>query len=188
MDFEIRCECGTDVVVSEGAAGARIQCACGRTVTVPSLDELRQNAGLPPTKPSPELAIEHLLATGMLPGTNRCAFCGAATEHRIVVVTECERAWTPRSRSSALGSVLGLIVFGWVFLVASLLYREGRNQEEYGRDKVYRLPLPVCTGCQPAVRGKATLQQCLRQIPEYRRLLEKFPDARVAVLDEAKTR
>jgi Domain of unknown function (DUF1922) len=40
MDFRLPCECGRHLSVTEGAAGATLQCVCGRTVKVPSLGEL----------------------------------------------------------------------------------------------------------------------------------------------------
>jgi hypothetical protein len=53
MDFNVRCECGIPLLISEGAAGARVPCDCGRTVIIPSLDELRKQAGVRPPDPNP---------------------------------------------------------------------------------------------------------------------------------------
>jgi hypothetical protein len=44
--LSLPCECGRQVALTEGAAGARVQCACGRTLRVPSLSELRRQARL----------------------------------------------------------------------------------------------------------------------------------------------
>lgn len=41
MRFRLPCECGQQLPVTEGGAGGILQCACGRTVKVPSLGELR---------------------------------------------------------------------------------------------------------------------------------------------------
>jgi hypothetical protein len=180
MDFEVCCECGEFVVVSEGAAGASLKCACGRRLVVPSLDELRAQAGLPPTLPSPELAIEYLLAAGLLAGAKSCVCCRADTREMIVVSAECERALTNHSGGRVWASFFGFWLTAILFPIAVWL-REQRSEEVHGRDKFYRLPLPVCASCKPNVRGTTALKQYLRQIPEYRRLLDKFPDARVAV-------
>jgi hypothetical protein len=72
MRFRVYCECGGHIVVSEAAAGAKLPCACGRTVSVPSLHELRVEAGLPPYNVSPELVIEAMLLSGEMPFDNRC--------------------------------------------------------------------------------------------------------------------
>ena len=44
MYFRLKCACGQDVTVPEGAAGVSVACACGRPVVVPELTELRQRA------------------------------------------------------------------------------------------------------------------------------------------------
>src|SRR5205823_3013506 len=52
---------GNSITISEGAAGARIPCGCGRTVVIPPLNELRQKTGLPEPRVFPEKAVEILL-------------------------------------------------------------------------------------------------------------------------------
>jgi hypothetical protein len=42
MKVRLACECGQEVVVTEGSAGASLPCECGRSIKVPSLGELRQ--------------------------------------------------------------------------------------------------------------------------------------------------
>jgi hypothetical protein len=44
MYFHLKCECGHEVSVPEGAAGVSLACPCGRRVVVPELTELRQRA------------------------------------------------------------------------------------------------------------------------------------------------
>jgi hypothetical protein len=178
MDFDIRCECGQYIVVSEGAAGARLKCACGRTVDIPALDKLRTEAGLPPS--TTEARIAYLLSAGHLPGTKSCACCRADADRTIEIVTECERAWIHQSGGRTWVSLLGFILTALISPIAVWL-REERSQQIYGQDKIYHLPLPVCTKCTPKVRGTKAIKQYLRQIPEYRWLLDKFPDARVVV-------
>jgi hypothetical protein len=41
--------------------------------------------------------------------------------------------------------------------------------------------MTVCKPCQPAMRGRKAIKRGLDTIPDYARLLEKFPDATVAV-------
>jgi hypothetical protein len=52
MHFRLPCECGRQLSVTEGAAGATFQCACGRTVKVPSLEELRRQFAVEAEAPS----------------------------------------------------------------------------------------------------------------------------------------
>lgn len=56
MNLQLPCECGQHVVISEGMAGTSVRCACGRSVLVPSLGELRRLAGR-------DLDIAHTAAT-----------------------------------------------------------------------------------------------------------------------------
>src|SRR5262249_53085299 len=44
MYYRLKCECGKEVTVFEGAAGLSLPCACGRKVLVPDLAELRRRA------------------------------------------------------------------------------------------------------------------------------------------------
>jgi rhomboid protease GluP len=41
MEYQLPCECGRIITVSEGSAEASVPCTCGRQVPVPSLSELR---------------------------------------------------------------------------------------------------------------------------------------------------
>ena len=54
MNFEIACECGKSLVVTEGMAGTSTTCSCGRVVPVPSFGDLRKQALLvEPVEPGP---------------------------------------------------------------------------------------------------------------------------------------
>jgi hypothetical protein len=63
----------------------------------------------------------------------------------------------------------------WGILLGVAL--QGRGRREYGKDKIYTLPLAVCQECQSDLRGERKLKEALRHVPEYNRLLNKFPDA-----------
>jgi hypothetical protein len=222
MNFDVRCECGGCVRVSEGAAGARIQCDCGRTVVVPSLDELRKLAGLPPPEPNPVLVIEDMLARGELPTVPTCAHCGGATSDTVIVTAECEKV-------ASCGPNLIMWLFAWWVLgVFALLLRE-THVAEYGRNLYLHLPVRLCRPCQRRLtsrrlavglgliavaaglmgvaavaagvvwglammvgsivplwlaitamnRRRAALRNVLARERIYRRLLRKYPDARL---------
>jgi hypothetical protein len=46
MEYTLQCPCGAQEVVGEGSAGARLSCACGRVLIVPTLHELRRSEGV----------------------------------------------------------------------------------------------------------------------------------------------
>jgi hypothetical protein len=48
MQVRLRCECGREILVTTGDAGASLACACGRTVEVPSLEEFRKLPAVAP--------------------------------------------------------------------------------------------------------------------------------------------
>jgi hypothetical protein len=41
MEYSLKCECGNQIAVSETSAGTKVDCTCGRTLSVPSLRRLR---------------------------------------------------------------------------------------------------------------------------------------------------
>jgi hypothetical protein len=191
MDYQIACACGRNVDITEGAAGANLPCLCGRTITVPTLEELRIAAGQPPHQPSPELVIEHLLAEGRLPGSQVCTACDANTDETVLVMVECERSWTSHAselnwRTLILWLFLPMLLIlpVWIFhhaLQGQREHLETGEETEHGTNKFYRLPLPLCYHCKHGLRGRRGLKKCLRRIPDYDRLLEKFPDAAVTL-------
>jgi hypothetical protein len=174
MEFRIDCPCGMPLEVTEASAGGTVGCVCGRTVPVPPLTELRVRAGLPPYQVSPEVLIEHLLGSGELPPDNDCLECGRPTDGLAFVRVECERLWVKTGPG-----VFWYILLGWFNILAAIfLWWSRKEGAEFGRDKVYRLPLPVCEECRPKLRpGLARDWTC--RVGVYEQLLDKFPDAAV---------
>jgi hypothetical protein len=171
-EFRIDCSCGQRVTVTEGDAGGTLPCPCGRTVRVPSLHELRTQAGLTPYDLSPELVIENLLAAGKLPPTKTCVCCSKETDEILRVVTECERSWVRWTGGVTWAHLLAMILLPiWLW--------ERTERHEFGKDKIYSLPIPICLGCRPILRDTRSIKQALRKIPDYARLLDKFPKAKV---------
>jgi hypothetical protein len=134
--------------------------------------ELRVRAGLPPFQLPPEVVIEGFLHTGEFPIGKLCGRCGVSTDEVVVVVTECERASVHGSGGFTWGHLL-------VSLFAGIFVREQGVVAEYGRDKIYPLPLPLCQPCRKKLWTQKQIRRCLAAVPEYRLLLEKFPTAKV---------
>lgn len=178
MQYELPCECGATVLVTEGSAGSRVACRCGRAVQVPSLKRLREMAGVPTH--SPEFVIERLLLANELPQETACALCGAETTGASYCMADCAvRAMVERPRRwYELGNL------AW-FLVGAAPY-DVRTEaaREHGRDLIFRLPLRVCGACMPRLSEKDTLLRAVRRTELYRQLLERFPEARVSLAAE----
>jgi hypothetical protein len=165
-------------MVREGLAGTRRQCSCGRVIVVPPLHELRRQIGLPPYEVSPELVIEHLLTTGDLLEDHGCVCCGAPADELLFIETECERRQVRESGGLSWPVLLvtGLMFGFWIWLF------QRRETREYGKDKIYTLPLAVCPACRPTLGSAKEIKDAMRRVPEYGRLLDKFPDAAVRLL------
>jgi hypothetical protein len=180
MEFRVDCTCGAHFMVREGLAGTRRTCSCGRLITVPPLHELRRQVGLMPYEISPELVIEHMLAANELPADHACVRCRLETDQVLHVEVECERRQIRDSGDHSWGLVLASLVFRPLLLL--LLSRQRGEQKEYGKDKIYTLPLVVCPGCRRTLQHQGAIKEALGQVPEYRRLLNKFLDAKVRLV------
>ena len=184
MQYELDCECGNKILVRETAAGAKELCVCGRKLVVPSLHELRQRAGLPLPGLSPEKVVETLLLAGKLPQEDFCVLCGTATEGVICCTTECERAYVQSSEPPWWwvfpDILLSVLPFGWI---GQAIVSPGFEEEEreWGTDRVFPLPLRVCASCQHNLTDPSRMKAALNRVPLYRRLLEKYPDARITL-------
>jgi len=139
-------------------------------------------AGRPAYEPVPELVIETMLAQGQLPPERRCVECGKDTAEVVYVTTVCEREWSEADNAnSGFNFLLTWLFLGliWAYLIRA--FQRNKASRTFGRDKVYPLPLPICEHCRPVLRGPERIKERLRRIPEYDRLLDKFPQAGVAV-------
>jgi hypothetical protein len=179
MRYRVACECGDVVRVAEEAAGTVVSCYCGRAVQVPSLRELRRQAGVHEPPPSPEMAVEALLLAGELPEERHCVFCGTPTNGVALCHTECELARVEKSGPPLWTVIAGYLTFG--FLGAAVAAASSGPEVEWGKDRVFDLPLRVCDGCRVRLADSQALKDALRQVPLYRRLLAKYPRAKVSV-------
>lgn len=178
MEFRVDCSCGNYVLVSEGAAGSTRDCSCGRIVPIPSLKELRLQAGLPPYELSPGMVIEYLLAQRTLPPNKECVQCRIETNEIVQVEIECEKTW-----------VHGRGILFWIALVLLAPFNafgvwvlERGNEEVYGENKRYTVPIAICAKCRKSLCNRTRVNQALQSIPEYGRLLDKYPDATVTLV------
>jgi len=83
-------------------------------VVVPSLRELRRQAGVRQPAVSPEFIVESLLLAGKLPEENHCVLCGVATDASICCRTECERARVDSGQPPWWVYLVAFLTFGWL--------------------------------------------------------------------------
>jgi hypothetical protein len=169
MNYEVRCECGKAHAVTGADAGASLACACGRTVEVPPLHQLRAAAGQ--LAAAPEMLLTSLLVNRELPDGADCTECGRPTDGVVWADVACERAEVLPGRSVPVGCLpigFGILVF----------YRRTRAPEVRGRNVGFRVPVRCCHGCAPALTG-AALVAALRRHPACAGVLDKYPHARI---------
>jgi hypothetical protein len=135
---------------------------------------------VPESSPSPELEVEALLLARKLPEEDHCVLCGAATEASVCCRTECERAHVGSGRPSWGVYLLAFLTFGWLGVAVTSSTAGGDT--EWGKDRIFPLPLRVCDSCRQGLSNPAELKAALCRVPLYRRLLEKYPGARVSLL------
>ena len=176
MEYLVDCECGDYVSVEETAAGTTELCRCGRTVVIPSLRELRRSAGQ--AEPiSPELAVESLLLAGELPEERHCVLCGEATDSSVTCKIQCERALVQSGRPPFWAYLLAMLTLGWIWL-AVVKSTQGEDKE-WGKDRIFPLPLRVCLSCRQRLKTPAEVKAALCRVQLYERLLMKYPNAKV---------
>lgn len=175
MDFQIRCDCGNVVTCNEGMAGGQVPCSCGTMIPVPSYRELRSRTG--DTELAPEFVVQRLLEAGRLPEGKACACCKHEQGEIRYFWVECARAVVRTNSSqpwiSLLLSLLCMPIAGFDYLVLR------PATEEYGNDVVFRLPLRVCDSCRPTLKDEDSIRVALMTEPDYKKLFEKFRQARV---------
>jgi hypothetical protein len=179
MKYRVNCSCGDSVSVSETEAGSQVKWWCGRVVEVPSLRELRRQAGEPGPTVSPEMAIEALLLSGSLPEEEQCILCGVPTDGCVYCRTECERAYVRRSGSPTWARALAFLTFGLLGYV--VVSATPRLEQEWGKDRIFSLPLRVCKGCRGRLTSTKAVKDAMCRVPLYRQLLKKFPGTKVSL-------
>ena len=165
MDYSIRCECGHETVVSEGAAGARVHCNCGLIVEVPSLGALRTSMGLPAVDIPLEIDVWSKLESGELPPPG-CIGCGVVAK-QISYVAECEQIYEQTSHDK--WPLLQGIVFAMGLLANSLVFAYRINGQDetvttiHGREVNIPVPVHCCESCRDTIVRKPS-NDVLKQV------------------------
>ncbi len=139
MDFTVLCECGAVITVPMTSAGTQLQCSCGSTVEVPSLAQLRSNAGLAAVDVPLDYEVSRLLETGELP-TDTCVECGSAVAEVVKFVAVCEQFHV--KKSGGLAWAIMLISLGRFFIW------QDEVVELHGRTTIIPVPASLCDHCR----------------------------------------
>jgi hypothetical protein len=129
------------------------------------------------------MEIESLLLAGRLPEEDDCVLCGATTEKKVCCRTECERALVKYERPWWWWLIV-LVMWVPIALLSpiTVFFLPKRQRPiEHGKDRIYDLPLRICPQCRLDLTDEDEIKDAMWEVPVYRRLLEKYPDAKVSL-------
>ena len=186
MSYSVRCQCNELHTVAASQAGAQLCCGCGRTLSVPPLSELRQQAREIAYAAATCDSIRFQSDSGELPPVGRCAACGLATQETFDFYVECERTKVKDLVPNHwYGIQLLLVLFHPIFFVTRMFHHASLDKPliETGRDTVVRTPLCMDATCSATLRraGQTRLQELLGSVPIYQQLLDEYPGAKIIV-------
>jgi hypothetical protein len=72
---------------------------------------------------------------------------------------------------------LAFLTLGWLGVVVAKS-TQGEDKE-WGKDRIFPLPLRVCLSCQQRLKSPAEVKAALCRVPLYERLLMKYPNSKV---------
>jgi len=143
MAFDVYCECGQPLAVSESDAGSSLACPCGRPVVVPLIVELRARRVMT-SAATIGRRIRRMIANNELPYAEECARCGDRMAARVVKTTvECERY---RTRTT------GGLRYIWIPFLFHMWWTEEERTELLGRDTDMPAPISLCLDCEKHLR------------------------------------
>jgi hypothetical protein len=183
MAYHVRCSCGREIAVASSAAGGDVTCTCGRNVPVPSLSELRQQAGESAFESGIADRIHRLIATSELPPRSCCVDCGRPSTDVAELYVQIERLWMRgpgRTRYLALLLAMLISPFWWL---RALFFESLRDEtrQELGRDRFVDTPLCICDEDRPKLKHvhQRKLKRLLQTVPIYAELLREYPGSRI---------
>ncbi|MGL4554835.1 MAG: hypothetical protein ACRC33_27020 [Gemmataceae bacterium] len=74
---------------------------------------------------------------------------------------------------------LAVLTCSWPFLILTAVRDSQATTSEFGKDRVYDLPLRLCPGCRTHVTSPAEATAALRRVALYSDLLDLYPRAAV---------
>jgi hypothetical protein len=178
MEFKLDCPCGAKIRVTTADAGGMKRCRCGHDHVVPSLSELRRQAGHERYEVKIVDKVRRMVSDGTLPGSSNCAKCGANTSVILDLSIECERPYT---KGRGFWSTVFLGMFAPVWVLVALL-RDYNNPEVHGCDLVVDTPIPLWPYCASSTHKQTKLlRELIRTVPLYEQLLQEYPNAAIIV-------
>ena len=183
--FAVPCRCGKNVVAKATDAGAKLPCACGLLVEIPSLSKMRSALGS--AGATPEFTLTTLLARKLLPQEHDCAICECETSDCFWVQVRCE-APTAKPRMSLVEVIL--LVLLWPLFIGKIFifFSSQGAGEAQGRDVSFTLPIRLCSECTSELESWDVVKEAMCRTPVYADLLEKHPGSQMAKVNSTELR
>ena len=166
MAYHVICACGNQIIVELSEAGTSKNCQCGATANVPSLSALKNQAG--EEQLGPEMMIRYLYGEEPV-GGRVCARCNGTPIDRVWCLVECEASSTKKD------SLLYWLFVGWGSAVIESYLKPSKVHDA----KVVEFYVSLCAACQETSAAANSLWGSLKTRPEFARLLEKYPNAKI---------
>lgn len=184
--YAVDCACGKTITVPSAAAGTQVACDCGAEVGVPGLSKLRRAAGQDAyiTNAAEKIAAEH--AAGREPAGTDCLQCGGASAQTIELEIVCETVSVKKDRWGFTRWVF-FLAGGWLVIILHDIAKDRGNKshELRGRHRTVETHIRLCKQCHPnpeTAPSAGTIQRPLKEIPLFEQLFQQFPAARLKFL------
>jgi hypothetical protein len=184
LQVTLPCTCGRSPVARAKDAGGSINCACGNSVAVPKLSELRLLAGADAFITNPAEAIRKAQLAGTEPAGDRCLVCGSADTMFFQCHAVCEQ-----SHAKKTSSYKSFEIFRWLILplIANIILafkKEDETIDRQGHDIDVAFRLPVCRLCASTIGNPARTsiaKELIQRVPLLKQLLDYYPALSLSV-------
>lgn len=181
----VDCCCTKRLSVKPSHCGESIECACGRSVAVPKLSELRRLCGVGELNLSAIERLRSMDRQGLILTDATCSGCRMRRGQLLDCLIQCESRVTEEpSRLALFDCILGIVgalPFFSLFTIARSFNSQYSNNDDlkvHGRDTSIIVSVPVCTECESGFcKSNQKRITALRTIRAYDELLKAYPDA-----------
>ncbi|PHS03240.1 MAG: hypothetical protein COA78_18705 [Blastopirellula sp.] len=183
MPYSLACECGNQIEVSAAQAGSEVTCTCGQVVNVPMLSALRKTAGKAAYESNTMDTINRMVQEGELPWGDTCAVSGYPTTDSCQLFVLCESKWLKGSSMGDWFILFFQLLILPVVICLDLFVDSDKASQSHGHDRGVYVPIIARTEHHAELkkmRNQAKLQEILRTVPIYAKLLDEFPNARIS--------
>jgi len=184
LQVALECTCGRSTTARTKDAGGTLTCACGNSVAVPKLSELRLMAGADAFITNPAEAILKSQREGNEPGGDKCLLCGAASPVFYECHAVCEQSHVKKTGESKSTEMLRWLILPFIANIILSLNREDQKIDRLGHDIDVKFRLPVCNLCQSSTGNPtrpAVAKKLMLRVPLYKQLLDYYPSLSLSI-------